>query len=774
MEERVKLRLGKLEAPGIEALDVEATLGPILEEVAEPEGPTPFPSVTDLREWDFRLLKRYKPFYAPLCDLCCLCTFGKCDLTRGKRGACGIDIETQQGRLAALVACMGAAAHAGHARHLLKRLIRKFGPDAAIEVGTEIEAPLTRLICGIRPTRIRDFEGILDYIEEQITHVLSSICTGQEGDSLDYESKALHIGMVDNLALEVADSIQVSTLGFPKADPASPLVEIGLGALDLKKPVVLCIGHNVAAGVEIIGYLKKTGLLDKVEVGGLCCTGHDLARHHKGAKIIGPISRQIPFVRLGVADAIVLDEQCIRTDLLQEARRVHAPVIVTTDKVCLGLPNRTYDQPGVTVGDLVEGRIPGALILDPEKAAEVAVRVAIEIAPKRRKFKTIPSKSEAIELAKKCNQCGLCRRHCPNDLPIPDAVKKASKGDLQGLLDLFDYCVACLRCERACEVGVPVASLIQKAAEAELKRERYKIRAGRGPVQDIEIRRVGAPIVLGETPGIIAFVGCPNYARGAREVAEMCEEFLRRRYIVVASGCAAMSIAMAGEKSLYERYAGDIDAGCLANVGACVANAHIIGAVVKIANIFARRPLRANFEEIADYVLNRVGACAIAWGAMSQKASAIATGANRLGIPVIVGPHGAKYRRFYLGRKDLAENWFVYDAGTGNRVFVGPVPEHLFCVAESKEEAVVLAVKLCMRPNDTSKGRAIKIAHYVDLHKRFFGTLPDDLHLFVRTEFDIPITIKDEVMAFLRKKKWEPTAIPDPTLLERLVRVRLS
>ena len=55
----------------------------------EPMGPTPFPSLTSLRDWDFKLLNRYKPFYLPDCDLCCLCTFGKCDLTGDKRGACG-------------------------------------------------------------------------------------------------------------------------------------------------------------------------------------------------------------------------------------------------------------------------------------------------------------------------------------------------------------------------------------------------------------------------------------------------------------------------------------------------------------------------------------------------------------------------------------------------------------------------------------------------------------------------------------------------------------
>jgi len=236
-----------------------------------------------------------------------------------------------------------------------------------------------------------------------------------------------------------------------------------------------------------------------------------------------------------------------------------------------------------------------------------------------------------------------------------------------------------------------------------------------------------------------------------------------------------MSIAMHKNeegKTPYEEFPGAFDAGCLANVGSCVANSHIAGAAIKIASIFAKRNLRGNYEEIADYILNRVGAVGVAWGAMSQKAAAIASGFWRLGIPVVVGPHGAKYRRMLLGRKDRQEDWYVYDARTGNRVYVGPAPEHLFYAAETKEEATVMVAKLCMRPNDTTKGRAIKLTHHIDLHKRLYGTLPDDVELFVRTIADIPITMKDEIMYFLQKKGWKEGTVPDPTLLPRLIRKR--
>ncbi|HZD43173.1 MAG TPA: acetyl-CoA decarbonylase/synthase complex subunit alpha, partial [Methanomicrobiales archaeon] len=187
---------------------------------------------------------------------------------------------------------------------------------------------------------------------------------------------------------------------------------------------------------------------------------------------------------------------------------------------------------------------------------------------------------------------------------------------------------------------------------------------------------------------------------------------------------------------------------------------------------FARRNLRANYEEIADYVHNRVGAVGIAWGAMSQKAASIAAGFWRLGIPVIVGPHGTKYRRMLLGRADREEDWYVHDARTGEKVYVGPVPEHLFIAAETPGEAMVLAAKLCMRPNDTTRGRALKLTHYVDLHRRHLGGIPEDVHLFVRTKADIPLTMKEEILKVLREKDWKESEIPDPTLLERQIRGR--
>lgn len=757
--------------------DFELSVGKILEEAWDEQvGPTPFPSITDLREWDFKLLQRYKPFYLPFCDVCCLCTFGKCDLSEDKRGACGLNMAAQQSRIVLLACCIGAATHIAHARHLVEHLIEKHGRNSPIDIGglnIEIEAPVTRLVCGIKPQKLRDLEEALDYCEEQVTHLLSATHTGQEGSNVDFESKAFHAGMVDQLGMEIADLAQVSVLGFPKADPEAPLTDLGFGIADVSKPTILVIGHNVPSSVGIIDYLTDKGLAGKVEVVGICCTAHDITRYSSMAKIVGPISWQLRYIRSGLADLVVVDEQCIRADTLVEAQKVKAPVIASSPKNCLGLEDRTKSPAKEIISDLSRERVPGVLILDSDKVGEVAVETVMAVAPTRNKFRNIPEIEDIMAAAQECTGCNECMRACPNNQPIPEAIKAAARGDLNPLAEILESCVGCARCDSACPNDTPIHSFMIKAGEKQLWDEKYKMRVGRGAIQDVEIREVGGPVVLGEIPGVVAIVGCANYPHGGKEVAEIAEEFAKRRFIVVTSGCAAMSIATVKDeegKNLYEKYSGAFEAGGILNVGSCVSNSHIAGAAIKIASIFAKRKLRANYEEIADYILNRLGAVGLAWGAYSQKAASIAAGFWRLGVPVIVGPHGSKYRRMLLGRKDKEEDWNVYDARTGDKVFVGPAPEHLFTAAETKEEVMVLVAKLSMRPNDTTRGRAIKLTHYIDLHKRLYGIMPDDIHLYVRNRADVPITMKDEILKVLEEKGWKENRIPDPTLLPRLIR----
>jgi len=730
----------------------------------EPVGPTPMPEIPDLRAWDMRLLKTYKPWYAPFCDLCCLCTYGKCDLSEGRRGACGLDIATQQARMILIACLMGCSAHAAHGGHILEFLIEKYGPDKKIDLGTfiDVEAPNIRTVVGLKPETLGDLKTVIEYVYKEITHLLDSTHFGQEGSYLDYESKALHASMLDHVGMEAADIAQIVGFDFPTSVADTPLVDMGWASVDESKPVILLVGHNPATSTTVIDYLRENDLYDKVEVAGICCTALETTRYSDRAKIVGPLSRQLFYIRTGIADVIMTDEQCIRTDMPIEADKVESRVVACLDKAMYGLEEVSDREVDGIVRDMVEDKKHFA-ILDAKKAAEVAVKVAMEIAPHRRKQWI--AEEEAIELAKKCTNCGMCERVCPNLINIGDGITELAKGNLDLIRQQFNLCIGCGKCEQECPNDVPIFKIMQVAAS----KETWKIRAGRGAIMDTEIRNVGAPITLGTIPGVLAFVGCSNYP-DIDDVADMVYEFARRKYIVVLTGCAAMVAGMKkfeDGKTVYELFPPDFDAGGVVNIGSCVSNAHISGAAIKIANIFAALPLRANYEVMADYVLNRVGACGVAWGAMSQKAASIGTGFNRLGVPVLLGPHSAKYRRLFLSRKE-EDDWRVMDARKREIVDSGePSPEHLAYVCENKEKAMVTIPKLCIRKNDTPQGRSIKLNHYISLYKKYMGGgLPEDLHLYIRRDPDIPLVYKKEVRAHLQEIGWQPKEpVGLPTLI---------
>lgn len=730
----------------------------------EPVGPTPMPDVSELRNWDLRMMETYKPFYAPFCDLCCWCTYGKCDLTAGKKGACGIDISAQQARVFLQQTLAGCSAHGAHGAHLVDYLIEKHGEDFPLDMGKAIviEAPVIRNVVGLKPKTLGDLKIALRYVQEQVIHLVSATHTGQEGSHLDFNSKAMHVGMLDFVAMEVADLAQIVAYKMPASDHDTPFVEMGWRSVDKSKPVILCIGHNAINSCSIIDYLAEHDLMDKVEVGGICCTAIDTTRYSDRARIIGPLSRQRFFVRTGIADVILTDEQCIWVNTPEEAAKVGTSFIACSDKACYGLENVTQKDTDEIVKMILDEERQ-VLILDPEKTAEVCVRVAIAKADGREKM--LVSADQVPELAKGCKFCDICTRACANLLPVGEAMNAASEGNLEPLKEVFERCIGCGKCEQECPNDVPIFKMFQAVAGEET----YKVRAGRGPVDTTEIREASIPIAFGTNPGIVALVGCSNFPEKEEDIAWIVDELAKRKYIVMLTGCSTMAAGMkkdADGKTVYEKYPPDFFSGGVLNIGSCVSNSHIVGACIKVANVFAKIPMRGNFEVIADYILNRIGACGLAWGAYSQKATSIATGCNRWGIPVVLGPHSAKYRRLYVSDK-VGTDWSIYDGRAKEVVDADDhCPEHLLTVVESKERALIEIAKLCIRRNDTHQGRQVKLHNYIEFYRKYMGTLPEDLANYVRKPADIPLIYKKEVMKFLKEKGWKKKPfISNPTLI---------
>lgn len=86
-------------------------------------------------------------------------------------------MEAQQSRIVLLAACIGAATHISHGRHLVNHLIETHGRNTPINVGgtnVDVEAPMIRLVCGIKPKTLADLETVLDYLETQVTELLAA------------------------------------------------------------------------------------------------------------------------------------------------------------------------------------------------------------------------------------------------------------------------------------------------------------------------------------------------------------------------------------------------------------------------------------------------------------------------------------------------------------------------------------------------------------------------------------------------------------------------
>ena len=229
------------------------------------------------------------------------------------------------------------------------------------------------------------------------------------------------------------------------------------------------------------------------------------------------MSKELKIIRSGMPDVIVVDEQCVRGDIVPEAQKLKIPVIASNAKIMYGLPNRTDAGVEETIEELKSGAIPGAVILDYEKLGEISVRLAQEMHPIREAagVREIPSDEQLKEWVDKCADCGACYLACPIELDIPEAMKFAKQGDFSYLEDLHDACIGCRRCEQVCKKEIPILSVIEKASQKQIAEEKGWMRAGRGQVSDAEIRAEGLTR-HGYNPSIIAIIGCPNYSDCAK------------------------------------------------------------------------------------------------------------------------------------------------------------------------------------------------------------------------------------------------------------------
>ncbi|HID19908.1 MAG TPA: 4Fe-4S dicluster domain-containing protein [Methanophagales archaeon] len=703
---------------------------------------------SDIAEWDSVLLNRYYCLYTSI------------------HGPSATMEESSQAKLSLQDACKGLFKQLTLARDLLEFAIKSFGRNREIDIGSSITYPTmnTSMLTGFYTMNLDDMDRALSYAEAQLSEVLHAAYFGSES-VIEFEEKALHAGSLSFLVMEIAETIKMCCFDFFNAGkhPATEYsdfppveIEVGMGAVDRTKPVIVFFGNNFLPAWFAVEHVKSDGLEDAIEICGVGAVGHDIPRFYKGGKVLTSAVKARKVTRAGIPDVVVASETCLEFDLVAEAKRVDAKVIAYGYKAGSGLEDRSDDSVDDILKDVMENDLPGVRITIPEKAGELAVKLAMAIKQKGKRKENYLL-SELKKEASRCNSCDICIGVCPGKHAISKAMD-----DVNTLADIYDNCIFCGACERACPEGVPIMDLIMSAAATtgKLKGDKYLMRAGRGPMSELEWRDLTFGIILGGNgPGMINIIGCGNYPGSEREVAEMARYFLERNALVTVSGCVAADVAKYFDEEggfLFEQY---IAAGVLkglVNFGGCTAISHVPSAIYRGALVGSGYTPKANWTQVADYLYARLPVVVILWGAATEEMYAVASGLVRSGVPVVVGPSGFKFKRYFMGNKDDRSKWWMYDGVTGEKKEVEPCPTHMLVPVETKEEAIAMSAKLLHRPLALRDPRLASLEAENEAYKEFFGEYSDDWHLYVRSEQELHVMRRAELLRKLGQEHgWE-------------------
>lgn len=710
----------------------------------------PFARVEDLAEWDRTLLQRYRPLYTNPA------------LEEGK-GRPKVASAVKQGLKSLGEHLCGAAKALASARGVLDEALKAFGPDKSVYLGRSIAytACNTAVLTGFEPKNLAQMDQALKYAEAQFIEQ-TAFLSQDGGDPLDLESRALHLGSIQFLASEVEEITKICCFGYlstgdmpvqemPFYPPAR--TPVGLGTVDRSKPVLAFFGDDCLPIFYTVGRLEEEGLAPEMEITGLGNAGHELVRFYSAGKVLTSTGKALKGIRLGIADLIVATDSCYPLDVVGQAEKAGVPVLVTG-------PRAAYDVPDLS-GKPVEAIIrrltkrEGVLVRQPQKAADVVVGF----------FRRFPGKMGSAPLLaavnaviKRCTECDLCFYSCPNSLQISPALKLRGGATPK---DLYERCLFCGRCEEACPEGIPIIDCILAWSSDKVAADVYRMRPGRGPLSHLEFRDLTFGLVLGGNgPGMVTLLGCGHYPGSDEDLMAMAKELLDRNCVVMTAGCAAADVARELDKeagkTFPENYLSLATLKGLVNCGGCSADTHIMAAMFKFARLGGGVSVAGNFDQPADYSMNRAPFAVIIWGAASDKMLAKAAGFARVGARVIMGPSGFKFTRMLMGDKYDRFLWTMYDGITGEKKEIDPCPPHMIIPVETKEEAVTMAIKACFTPCALRDPRLSTIDNYNEVYEKYFGQLPDDWTYYVRSPLELHVMKRMRLLKVLREEHgWE-------------------
>lgn len=538
--------------------------------------------------------------------LCCRhCLMGPCRIDpfgeEPKVGICGATADVMVARGLDRAISAGAAAHSGHARHLvhtLKKAVRGEAPDYAVKDQAKLRSVAERLgipfdeeniaevALRVAEAALSDFNekeseapvawvatrvtekrrnllserGIMPKgIDYEISDVMHRTHMGCDADPVNLLQAGLRCGLADFAGCSMGTDISDILFGTPQ-----PVVsEANLGVLKADAVNVAVHGHNPVLSeiiVEVAQEMKSEAQAagaKGVNVVGICCTGNEVLMRHGIPSCTHSLSQEMALIT-GAVDAVVMDYQCIYPSLATVAECMGTKLITTMETM----------------------KIPGAIHIPfkEERAKEIAREIV----------------GHAIEAFKR-------RKGMP--VNIPQIKTKVVAGF---------------------SVEAIVNALSKLNAEDPLK-----------PLID--------QIVAGNIRGVALFCGCNNVkVQQDRNFITMARRLLKENVLLIASGCGAGALMRHGfmDPAMVDEVCGEGLKAVLYAIGQANGLDGPLPPVLHIGSCVDT----SRAVVLATALANRLGVdidqlpvVASAPEAMAEKAVSIGTWAVALGLPTHVG-----------------------------------------------------------------------------------------------------------------------------------------
>jgi carbon-monoxide dehydrogenase catalytic subunit len=292
-----------------------------------------------------------------------------------KLGACGADADTITARHYVRMIAGGTAAHSDHGMGVVETLLtaadhpdsvyqikdpeklhtfaKTYGiktegradRDIAKEIAETVMAEFGRTQGEIKmtttapPARVEKWRelGIMPRgIYREVGECMHRTTMGVDHDYKSLIKQGLRTSLADGWAGSMF-STEIQDILFGRPDPLRSMANFGVLQQDYVN--VLVHGHEPTLSDVLAVLTRDKEIIKKAEakgakgvnVAGICCTANEILMRH-GIPIAGSFLQQELSILTGVADAMIVDIQCIMPSLQEVASHYHTQLITTSPK----------------------------------------------------------------------------------------------------------------------------------------------------------------------------------------------------------------------------------------------------------------------------------------------------------------------------------------------------------------------------------------------------------------------------------------------------------